>query len=98
MWKFREYKAEEMSNEMSSGLPNGMKAEAKLEITGCPRFETADEPPCRRVIEVFYTVGEYQDSIMVEGETHDEIVEEALKAVRSRGAKYAGCRELEVDK
>ena len=53
MWKSREYRVEELSNEMSSGLPKGMKAEAKLEITGCPRFE----PACRR----FYTVGESRE-------------------------------------
>lgn len=39
--------------------------------------------------EVFYQIGEYADSIIIEGENIEEVREKAIKELESRDATYS---------
>ena len=46
-------------------------------------------------VEVYFNVGEYQDSMIVEGETLDEIRQIVDKELKKRGATYLWAKKLE---
>ena len=47
---------------------------------------------------IYYSIGEYDDSIVIEGETIDELREKCKYEVDRRGAIYTGSEILEDEK